>query len=108
MEEMEEVERGKLCGGREWHLIKCRKPDSDLREGEHLILECVGQPAQEELALAELAEFRILAFLLADRFASEKGRWRVDFNGPALATRPWLHAHIKLPAGKDKLARLVG
>lgn len=99
---------GKLSTGRDWHLVFCTNPDRNLIEGEHLILECVGQPAPHELTPEELQEIRLLAFKLADELASKSGWWRVDFNGPAQATQRHFHAHIKLPSGNDKLARLVG
>lgn len=108
MPEQEKVRKGTLSSGREWHIMVCRKPDSNLVEGRHLILEGVGQPTPEQLSPEELTELRLLTFKLAEEFASEPGKWRVDFNGPNVATQPFFHAHIKLPAGKDKLARLVG
>jgi len=91
-----------------WHVLQCAKPDTNLKEGRHLILEGVNQPAPNDLTTEELTEFRVLTFTLAEEFASEPGRWRIDFNGPAVATQKHFHAHIKLPAGQDKLARLVG
>ena len=104
----QEIRRGQLTTGREWHLIPCRKPDANLVEGKHLILEGVGQPTPEQLTAEELAELQLLTFRLAEELASKPGRWRVDFNGPGAAERAWFHAHIKLPAGQDKLARLTG
>lgn len=103
-----EVYRGVLGSGREWHLVVCAKPDAALVEGKHLILEGVGQPTPGDLSLEELNELRLLAFQIAEQYANEPGRWRVDFNGPAAATQKHFHAHIKLPAGQDKLSRLVG
>lgn len=100
--------RGALATGREWHLVVCARPDADLVAGRHLILECVGQPTPAELTPAELNELRLLAFQLAEQYASEPGRWRVDFNGPTVAVRGHFHAHLKLPAGTDQLTRLVG
>ena len=99
---------GRLSTGRKWHLVTCTGPDSNLIEGQHLILEGVDQPTPDEFVIDELNEMRIFAFKLAEELASEPGRWRVDFNGPAVATQKHFHAHIKLPKGKDKLARLVG
>lgn len=106
-----EIKREKLVTsetGREWHLVECARPDSNLKEGKHFILEVVGQPPAKELTHPELTELRILAFQLADELASGPGRWRVDFNGEAVGTRPHFHCHIKLPKGADKLAQLVG
>lgn len=103
-----EIKTGALSSGREWHIVPCAKPDSGIKEGEHLILEGVGQPTPEDLTLPELIEFRTLAFSLAEELAIEPGRWRVDANGPRVATQSHLHFHIKLPAGSDKLSRLVG
>lgn len=109
MSETVEVRTGRLLlGTREWHLVTCRNPDGNLISGKHLILEGVGQPTPDDLTLEELRELRLLAFDLAEELASEPGRWRVDFNGPTTATQRHFHAHIKLPAGNDKLARLVG
>ncbi len=105
---MEEIRRGRLTNGKEWHIMLCRNPDSNLKEGTHLILEGVGQPTPADLTPEELDELRLLAFRLADELAYEPGRWRVDFNGPAVATQRHFHAHIKLPRGQDKLTRLVG
>lgn len=107
-EEVIMVTSGALSSKREWQLVVCAKPDERLVDGRHLILVGAGQPTPEELTPEELREFRLLAFDLAEAFASEPGRWRVDFNGPGVATRPHIHIHIKLPAGGDKLARLVG
>lgn len=104
----DEVCKSTLTTGREWHLITCRKPDSSIKEGKHLILEGVGQPTFDELSAKEKQELQLLTFDLAEELASEPGRWRVDFNGPGVCTRPHWHAHIKLPAGQDELPRLVG
>ena len=105
---MEAVKRGKLTTGKDWHCVPCAKPDGGLIEGRHIILETVNQDRPDNLLPEELTELRLLAFKLADELASEPGRWRVDFNGPNVATSAHFHAHIKLPAGQDKLARLVG
>jgi len=103
-----EVETGSLSTGLKWHLVLSAKPDSNLIEGRHLILEGVDQQSPNEISPDELGELRLLAFRLAEKFASEPGHWRLDFNGPAISTQKHFHAHIKLPKGKDKLARLVG
>ena len=103
-----EIEKGKLSTSREWRLILSESSDHNLKEGKHFILEVVGQLTPAELTLQELNELRLLVFKLAEQLATETGRWRVDFNGPAVATAKHWHAHIKLPAGKDKLERLVG
>jgi hypothetical protein len=108
MSDEKEMEKGTLSSGREWHLVLCREPDVNLVNGRHLILEGVGQPTPDQLIPKELAEIRLLTFKLAEELASEPGRWRVDFNGPSVATQKHFHAHIKLPAGGDKLSRLVG
>lgn len=108
MNEVLYVLYGALSSGRRWHVVDCAKPDNGIKEGKHLILEGIGQPRPEDITLPELIEFRALAFSLAEGLAIEPGRWRVDANGPKIATRSHLHFHIKLPAGSDKLARLVG
>ena len=105
---MSEERRGQLKTGKEWHLVECANPDNSLKEGSHLILETVKQYRPEELSPEELSEIRLLAFQLADEQATEPGKWRVDFNGPKVGTSAHFHAHIKLPKGQDKLARLVG
>lgn len=105
---MDEIKVGTLSSGRKWHVVECRKPDNGIKEGKHLMLEGVGQPAPEDFTQEELKEFRLLAFSLAEELAIEPGRWRVDANGPKIATRSHLHYHLKFPAGSDKLARLVG
>lgn len=103
-----DIQTGYLSSGRAWHVVLCAKPDNGIKEGKHLILEGVGQPTPKELTPAELKEFHLLAFELAEKLAIESGRWRVDANGPGVATSNHLHFHLKLPAGSDKLARLVG
>ncbi len=103
-----DIRNGCLSTGRAWHVVPCAKPDNGIKEGKHLILEGLNQPTPDELTPDELAEFRMLAFSLAEELAVEPGRWRVDANGPKIATRSHLHFHLKLPAGNDKLARLVG
>lgn len=108
MSEASEIRIDELSTGRKWHLVMCAKPDNDLIEGKHFILEGLGQPTPDDLTRKELNELRLLAFDLADELASEPGRWRVDFNGSTVATQRHFHAHLKLPAGNDRLARLVG
>lgn len=104
----QEVKRGMLSTGREWHVVLCRRPDSSLVEGRHLILEGVGEPTPNEFTPLELNELRLLAFSIAEEMANEPGRWRVDFNGSLVGVRPHFHAHLKLPAGNDELGRLTG
>ena len=103
-----ELFHGTLKSGRNWHVVLCRKPDVSLIEGRHLILECDGQTSPDDLTPEELSEFRLLAFIIAEKNATTPGRWRVDSNGPTMSSRSHLHAHIKLPDGKDELSRLVG
>ena len=105
---MPEIKAGVLTTGKKWHIVLCAKPDSNLIEGKHLILECVDQLKPDQLTLGELTELRLIAFQVAEELATEPGRWRLDFNGPAAAIRGHFHAHIKLPSGQDKLARLAG
>lgn len=107
--ETQEIQRGKLlCSGRPWHVVVCARPDSKLNQGKHLIIEMVEQNQPKDLSEEELTELRLLTFSLAEEMAEKPGRWRVDFNGPAVCTSPHWHAHIKLPFGDDKLAQLVG
>ncbi|MCX6722148.1 MAG: hypothetical protein NTY04_03080 [Candidatus Staskawiczbacteria bacterium] len=73
-----------------------------------MILELGRQLKWAGLTQEERSELRLLAFALAEKLACEPGRYRVDANGPAIGTNPHFHMHIKLPAGDDELARLVG
>ena len=107
--EPQPLPHGKLISsGRPWHIVQCARPDSHIKEGRHLILEMTEQLTAKELTVEELEELCKMTFNMAQELASEPDRWRVDFNGPALVTRKHWHAHIKLPAGADELARLVG
>lgn len=106
---MADVETGALKNNRPWRLVECDAPNAAIKEGKHLILtlEREGKPP-EDATREELDEFRLLAFDLAEKYASEPGKWRTCFNGPAAAKRKghW-HCHLLLPKGSDELPRLV-
>lgn len=100
---MSVLQSGVLRSGKTYELLESHR--SAVEHGQHLILQIT--PKENDPTEEEEAELMGLSIKVAKSYASEPGRYRVAKNGSAVCTQPHIHIHIILPAGDDKLPRLV-
>lgn len=93
---------GVLLNGRRWKLVESGK--SAVIKGRHLILLFEDESTGSE---KEMMEMMTVAMQLAWENVIENGRYRIAVNGPNVAKAKHFHIHLIIPAGEDKLPRLV-